>query len=45
VNKNDLAMTSFATAFTTEKLMKVFYAAYIPEWPKGEARWIQFPRW
>jgi hypothetical protein len=37
VNKNDLAMASFAMAVTGEKAMPFICAASTPNWPEGEA--------
>jgi hypothetical protein len=37
IRKNELAMTSFSMAFTTDKAMNIFYAASTEGWPEGEA--------
>ena len=40
IRKNEMAMSSFATAFTTEGLMNLIHGACSEEWPEGEAHLV-----
>ena len=40
IRKNEIAMVSFANAFTTEGLIKIIYSSCSDEWPEGLAHLV-----